>query len=42
MSNCIKYLYDYELVEKFCGCVIFSLKSNFHKNKITRHRCRSG
>ena len=33
MSNCIKDLYDYELVKKCCRCGIVSLKSNFHKNK---------
>ena len=33
MSNCIKELYDYDLVKKCSICEIISLKSNFHKNK---------
>ena len=33
MSNCIKDLYDYDLVKKCLKCGIISLKSNFHKNK---------
>ena len=33
MSGCIKDLYDYDLVKKCSKCGIFSLKSNFHKNK---------
>ena len=33
MSNCIKDLYDYDLVKKCSNCRIISLKSNFHKNK---------
>ena len=33
MSNCIKDLYDYELIKKCSKCGIVSLKSNFHKNK---------
>ena len=33
MSNCIKDLFDYILVKKCTKCGIFSLKSNFHKNK---------
>ena len=41
MSNCIKDLYDYELVEKCCRCEIISLKPNFHKNKLTKDGCRS-
>ena len=32
MSNCIKDLYDYDLVKKCSKCGIISLKSNFHKN----------
>ena len=31
MNNCIKDLYDYELVKTFCRCGIVKLKSNFHK-----------
>ena len=33
MSNCIKDLYDYDLVEKCYKCGIVKLNSNFHKNK---------
>ena len=33
MSNCIKDLYDCDLVKKCSKCGIISLKSNFHKNK---------
>ena len=33
MSNCIKDLYDYDLVKKCGGCENISLKSNFYKNK---------
>ena len=33
MSNCIKDLYDCDLVKKCCRCGIISLKSNFHKIK---------
>ena len=40
MSNCIKDLYDYELVKK-CRCKIISLKSIFHKNKFTKGEYRS-
>ena len=32
MSNCIKDLYDYDLIKKCAKCGIISLKSNFHKN----------
>ena len=32
MSNCIKDLYDYDLVKKCSKCGIISLKSNFHKD----------
>ena len=31
MSNCIKDLYDYQLVKKCSKCGIVRLKSNFHK-----------
>ena len=34
MSNFIKELYDYDLVEKSSRCKIISLRTNFHKNKI--------
>ena len=33
MSNCIKELYDYELIKKCSKFGFVSLKSNFHKNK---------
>ena len=33
MSNCIKDLYDYDLVKKCCRCKSICLKSNFHKSK---------
>ena len=33
MSNCIKDLFDYDLVSKCCRCKKILLKSNFHKNK---------
>ena len=31
MSNCIKDLFDYDLVKKCIKCGIISLKSNFHR-----------
>ena len=31
MSNCIKDLYEYDLVKKCSKCEIVKLKSNFHK-----------
>ena len=40
MSNCIKDLYDYNLIKKCSKCGIFSLKSNFHKNKLTNSGVR--
>ena len=33
MSNCIKDLFDYDLVKKCLKCGNISLKSNFHKDK---------
>ena len=33
MSNCIKDLYNFNLIKKCCRCGIISLKSNFHENK---------
>ena len=33
MSNCIKELYDYDLVKKCYKCGIILLTSIFHKNK---------
>ena len=33
MSNCIKDLYEYELVKKFSKCEIISLKSIIHKDR---------
>ena len=41
MSNCIKDLYDYDLIEKCSKCGIISLKSIFHKNKLTKGGSRS-
>ena len=38
MSNCIKDLYDYDLVKKCSKCGVISLKSSFHKNK----KCSDG
>ena len=36
MSNCIKDLYDYDLIKNCLKCENISLKSNFHKNKNRR------
>ena len=36
MSNCIKDLYDYDLIKKCSKCGKISLKSNFHKTKNRR------
>ena len=33
MRNCIKDLYDYELVKKCLKCGNISLESNFHKKE---------
>ena len=33
MSNCIKDLYDYDLINKCLKCENISLKSIFHKGK---------
>ena len=33
MSNCIKDLYDYDLVKKCCRCKLICLKCNFYKSK---------
>ena len=33
MSNCIKDLFDYDLVKKCCRCKLIGLKSNFYKSK---------
>ena len=41
MSSCIKDLYDYDLVKKCSKCEIISLKSNFHKSKLTKNGHRS-
>ena len=38
MSNCIKDLYDYDLVKKCLKCGNISLKSNFHKIKKSKDR----
>ena len=32
MSNCIKDLFDYDLVKKCCVCKSICLKSNFSRN----------
>ena len=36
MTSCIKDIYDYDLVKECSKCGIISLKSNFHKNKLTK------
>ena len=36
MSNCIKDLFDYDLVKKCCSCKNILLKSNFHKDNKRR------
>ena len=36
MSNCIKDLFDYDLVKKCCRCKNILLKSNFHKDNKRR------
>ena len=36
MSNCIKDLYDYDLIKKCCRCKKNFLKSNFNRNKTKR------
>ena len=36
MSNCIKDLFDYDLVKKCSKCEIVSLKGNFYKDRTTR------
>ena len=41
MSNCIKDLYDYDLIKKCSKCGIISSKSNFQKNKLTKSGVRS-
>ena len=45
MSNCIKDLYDYDLVKKCSKCRNISLKSNFHKNEKSKNslfsQCKS-
>ena len=41
MSKCIKDLYDYNLIKKCSKCGIISLKSNFHKSKLTKNGVRS-
>ena len=46
MSNCIKELYDYDLVKECSKCGIVKLKPNFHKNKkksdVLYKQCRFG
>ena len=41
MSNCIKDLFDYNLVKKCCRCKNILLKSNFNKNKTKRDGVQS-
>ena len=36
MSSCIEELFEYDLVKKCSKCGTIYLKSNFHKNKITK------
>ena len=36
MSNCMKDLYDYNLVKKCCRCGILKLKSNFHERSLSK------
>ena len=36
MSNCIKDLYDYDLIKKCCRCKNILLKTNFNRNKTKR------
>ena len=36
MSNCIKDLGDYNLIKKCSKGGIFSLKTSFHKNELTK------
>ena len=36
MSNCMKDLYDYNLVKKCCRCGIVKLKSNFHERNLSK------
>ena len=44
MSTCIEDSCDYDLGKNCSKCGIISLKSNFHKNKLTKdgfcNRCR--
>ena len=41
MGNCIKYLYDYDLVKKCSKCEIILLKSKFHKITKSEDRLQS-
>ena len=41
MSDCIKDLYDYELVKKRCRCKSNCLKSNFNKNTKSKNGLKS-
>ena len=41
MSNCIKDLFDYDLVKKCCRCKNILLKSNFNKNKTKKDGVQS-
>ena len=42
MSNCIKDLYDYDLIKKCSKCGIISIRSNFYKDCIEKDRYKSG
>ena len=41
MSSCIKNVYGYNLVKKCSKCGIISMKSIFHKSKLTKNGVRS-
>ena len=41
MNNCIKELYDYDLVKQCCVCRNVLLKSNFHKILKSKDRLQS-
>ena len=41
MSNCIKVLFDYDLVKKSSKCGIISLKNKFYKDSFKKDGCKS-
>ena len=41
MINCIKELFEYNLIKNCSKCGIISLNSNFHENKLTKDGVRS-